>query len=908
MAKQKLLLVDADPRSVRVLEVSLKKAGYSVTTATDGLDALAKIDLGAPDLVLSDTRLPKLDGYGLVRKLKEKPEWAQIPVVFLTSQRSIEDKIRGLELGVEDYLTKPIFVRELLARVNLLLARRAQETITSSRTTLGGGTKTHFSGSIADIAVVDLLQTFEVSRKSGILHLKHGDQDAKIYFRDGKAVDADLGRLQGEEAVYRALIWNEAEFQVEFAPVKNDDVLGTTTQALLMEGMRRVDEWGRILEQLPPLETVFEVDHVQLVDRLNEIPDELNGILKLFDARRSIMNVVDESPFEDLSTLSTISKLYFEGLLVTKTEPLPAAKSAPPPSRSASREVEREWIPAERGGAKEPVSIRNAPELALPRDEAEAHFRTLVGSKATASGPIAAVPPPERRGTKTLRPPGALPPPGPSRNVADAGAVPPPPRAPSALQTTIVGIPDVVPSEDLASGLGDAAEAGTKTSPPATPASVAPSSPPPRTAPPPKTGTLPPTPKSASMPPPVKGFAETPSAKPPRDSANARDLGATMVGSRALGDTWVDQVAPAAARDDARPTSEPPKAPSEPPKTPSAAPVVGLPESPSIPPVPSTQPIGPVASALPEAPAVVKPAASPIATGGTLIMKVPPEATRPSRAPESSRSAPPDPDGDAPTVPRLPPSEDDSASGIPVAAGTSAAADGAGRRSDTDSEPDVDESTPPPDPARKQKGMIVGGALALVAAIGLLAVVNAKRTDDGDGPATTTTSTGLPTLGPVPTSVATHANAVPTVPPIPTEVPTAVVPAPLPTAVPTTAPAPSATTSPVATVAPVATTPPRTTTTPVATAAVPDPAAPPPNAAKLTRQAQALLDRGATGAAIDLARKATQADPSNGEAWLTLGAALDAKGNGKDAREAYKTCVAQGKGPSVGECRAMLSN
>ena len=153
MAKQKLLLVDADPRSVRVLEVSLKKAGYSVTTAVDGKDALAKVELSTPDLALSDTRLPKLDGYAFVRKLKEKPEWAGIPVVFLTSQKSVEDKIRGLELGVEDYLTKPIFVRELLARVNLLLARRTQENIAQNRLSIGG--RTRFSGSIHDMAVVD---------------------------------------------------------------------------------------------------------------------------------------------------------------------------------------------------------------------------------------------------------------------------------------------------------------------------------------------------------------------------------------------------------------------------------------------------------------------------------------------------------------------------------------------------------------------------------------------------------------------------------------------------------------------------------------------------------------------------------------------------------------------------------
>jgi DNA-binding response OmpR family regulator len=315
VAKQQLLLVDADSRSVRVLEVSLRKAGYSVTTAKDGADALAKIELSTPDLILSDTRLPKLDGYALVRKLKERPEWATIPVVFLTSQKSIEDKIRGLELGVEDYLTKPIFVRELIARVNLLLARRTREGIAFRHPATNPG-RTRFSGSVADMNVVDLLQTFEVSRKSGIVHITNGDAAAHVYFRDGKVVDATLGKLMGEEAVYRTLIWNEGDFEVEFTKVECPDVIESSTQGLLMEGMRRVDEWGRLLEALPALTTVFEVDSEELLERLNEIPDELNSILRLFDGKRNLMQVVDESPFEDLSTLSTISKLYFEGLLV----------------------------------------------------------------------------------------------------------------------------------------------------------------------------------------------------------------------------------------------------------------------------------------------------------------------------------------------------------------------------------------------------------------------------------------------------------------------------------------------------------------------------------------------------------------------------------------------------------------
>jgi DNA-binding response OmpR family regulator len=312
VAKRQLLLVDADPRSVRVLEVSLKKAGYSVTTAADGADALAKIEYSTPDLILSDTKLPSVDGYELVRRLKQNAEFSSIPVVFLTSQKSIEDKIRGLELGVEDYLTKPIFVRELTARVNLLLARRTHERMATSTTSA----RTRLSGSLADMGVVDIIQTFEVSRKSGEARITSGRHEATIYFRDGKIVDAQLGMLRGEEAVYRGLIWGTGNFEVEFKPVSNDDIISVTTQGLLMEGMRRVDEWGRQLEQLPALDTVFEIDHEQLVERLAEIPDELNGILRLFDGKRTLMDVVDDSPFEDLSTLTTVSKLFFEGLLV----------------------------------------------------------------------------------------------------------------------------------------------------------------------------------------------------------------------------------------------------------------------------------------------------------------------------------------------------------------------------------------------------------------------------------------------------------------------------------------------------------------------------------------------------------------------------------------------------------------
>ncbi len=394
MAKKKILLVDADPRSLRVIEVSLRKAGYNVACAQDGLAALDVAEHQQPDLVISDTRLPKLDGYGLVHKLKESRELAGVPVVFLASHGSVEDRIRGLELGIEDYLTKPIFVRELLARVHVVLARRAQESLSQGPPS-SATPKTRFAGSISDMTVVDLLQTFELSKKSGTVTFKNGRDLAHVWFRDGSVVDAEVGALRGEEAVYRLLVWSEADFEVDFGTIDREDLVEQSTATLVMEGLRRADEWGRLVEQLPPLGRVFEVDHTKLIDRLSEIPDELNGILRLLDGERTLLDVVDESPFEDLSTLTTLSKLYFEGLLV------PLGSMRPPPVVE-TRDADAE--PASPSTDVQP-SIVVAPTVKVP--DAIPAIVPLEQTKPleTRVAAVAAAPPATKPATKVGPPP-----------------------------------------------------------------------------------------------------------------------------------------------------------------------------------------------------------------------------------------------------------------------------------------------------------------------------------------------------------------------------------------------------------------------------------------------------------------------------------------------------------------------
>jgi CheY-like chemotaxis protein/Flp pilus assembly protein TadD len=366
VAKQHLLLVDGDPKSLRVMEVSLKKAGFSVTTAIHGKDALDKVQISPPDLVLADTKMPEMDGFELCKSLKSDERFKHIPFVFLTNQKAVEAKVKGLELGGDDYLTKPIYIKEIVTRVTMILQKADKEKIERRETTKGG-----FAGNLADMGVVDLVQTFEIGRKTGTISIK-GERVATIYFREGRVIDAEMGRLKGENAFYRLLNATEGEFEVQFSTLDRPERIEVSTQGLLMEGMRRLDEWGRMLEQLPPLETVFEIDYHQLADRLSEIPDEVNGLLRLFDGKRSLSRVVEDSDFDDLAALGIISKLYFEGLI----RELGSVEQGPVQSGKPGIE---EWL-------------HNAPAPSAPAEPAPEPVAPVVPPVA-AVPPVAVVPP-----------------------------------------------------------------------------------------------------------------------------------------------------------------------------------------------------------------------------------------------------------------------------------------------------------------------------------------------------------------------------------------------------------------------------------------------------------------------------------------------------------------------------------
>jgi pilus assembly protein CpaE len=121
----RIFVVDDSPINLKLVSGALGAAGYEIITAQNGREALQRVDQVQPDLVVLDVVMPDLSGYEVCRRLRQKPGFAQLPIMMLTSNDSLEERISGLEAGADDYMSKPFQVPELQARVKALLRRAA---------------------------------------------------------------------------------------------------------------------------------------------------------------------------------------------------------------------------------------------------------------------------------------------------------------------------------------------------------------------------------------------------------------------------------------------------------------------------------------------------------------------------------------------------------------------------------------------------------------------------------------------------------------------------------------------------------------------------------------------------------------------------------------------------------------
>ncbi len=235
----KLLLVEDNPMVLGMLQGALSLLA-SVSTAAEAADALLKAIDDPPDVLVTDYRMPGMDGRQLVEKLKSRAATSAISIVMLATRADISEKLGGIEPPVEDFVEKPFFLREATQRIKRIIDKISLEKM--AKTAPSDGV---LRGNLLQMNVIDLVQSLEMGRKSCALTLTNKDEKCEMFFSEGQVTHAAYGSLTGDPAVFKVLRWTEGNFQINFDGKTAQQTTKLNTQGLLMEGLRLLDESQR---------------------------------------------------------------------------------------------------------------------------------------------------------------------------------------------------------------------------------------------------------------------------------------------------------------------------------------------------------------------------------------------------------------------------------------------------------------------------------------------------------------------------------------------------------------------------------------------------------------------------------------------------------------------------------------
>ena len=235
----KVLLVDDNPMVLGMLKQSLETLGQ-IATANDAADALLKAVDDPPDLLVTDYRMPGMDGRQLIEKLRSRPATANFAAIILASKTDISERLSQQQDPVDDFVEKPFFLREATRRIKRVIDKISLEKLTKAAPSDGV-----LRGSLSQMNVIDLMQSLEMGRKSCLLTLTKDGDKCDVYFTEGQVVHAVYGTLKGDEAVFKVLRWTGGNFQLDFEGKTSETSTQLNTQGLLMEGLRLLDEANR---------------------------------------------------------------------------------------------------------------------------------------------------------------------------------------------------------------------------------------------------------------------------------------------------------------------------------------------------------------------------------------------------------------------------------------------------------------------------------------------------------------------------------------------------------------------------------------------------------------------------------------------------------------------------------------
>jgi CheY-like chemotaxis protein len=295
-----VLLVEPNESARSVMQVALTRDGFEVIAVESAEEALRHLAHGPiPAAIVCESALPTLDGFAFCGQLRAEQSTAHVPVIILSRHAETYHPDMANGAGADDYLPKPLFARDVVSLVRLKTAPRA----------LDGTIHAHTDG----LPLPHLLRALLAGTRSGRIELSGGQ--AQVAFRQGRVIDASFGDFRGSDALMRVLLLAAGEYTVTLGPSLARATLSYGLRELVTAAFPRVLRWQSLVARGVPMDALLEVDFAQLSAALAELPDGVNDVVRLFDGRRTVRDVLIDCNLSEVLALEVITRLYSMGVV-----------------------------------------------------------------------------------------------------------------------------------------------------------------------------------------------------------------------------------------------------------------------------------------------------------------------------------------------------------------------------------------------------------------------------------------------------------------------------------------------------------------------------------------------------------------------------------------------------------------
>jgi DNA-binding response OmpR family regulator len=301
---RRVLVVEPDAGARSLLQLGLLREGFQVAAVSSAEEAEHLLAAASvlPGVVVAEVGLGGVDGISLCQRLRAHPRLRDVPVLLLAARPTAADQERAGRAGADDYLPKPLFVQDLATLVRLRAGHAARDATLESHTDV--------------LPLASALRALLAGSSSGRLFLEaHG----QLLFRRGEVVSVRFEDVDGERGLTRMLALGRGAYRVLLGPVLARGELSTGVRELCGRLGAELALWERLVAVSVPLDAVLQPDFETLRATLPTLPREAEMLLRLFDGKRTLRDVILASPLPEVAALRAASRLYATGVLLPET-------------------------------------------------------------------------------------------------------------------------------------------------------------------------------------------------------------------------------------------------------------------------------------------------------------------------------------------------------------------------------------------------------------------------------------------------------------------------------------------------------------------------------------------------------------------------------------------------------------